>query len=116
MSKRNRRLIVLAAIVAVLLGLRAATPYVIKRYVNRELANMGDYRGHVERVNVFLWRGGYALRDVEIVKIASKKEVPFAKIPQMDLTLQWNALLHGRAVGRSPDARPGPQLRAVRVR
>ena len=99
MSPRNRRLIVLAAIVAVLLGLRAATPYVIKRYANRELANMGDYRGHVERVNVFLWRGGYALRDLEIVKIASKKEVPFAKIPQMDLTLQWNALLHGRAVG-----------------
>ncbi len=99
MSKRNKRLIVLAAIVAVLLGIRAATPYVVERYVNRELANMGDYRGHVDRVNVFLWRGGYALHDVEIVKIASKKEVPFAKIPQMDLTLQWNALLHGRAVG-----------------
>ena len=79
--------------------MRAATPYVVKRYVNRQLANMGDYRGHVDRVNVFLWRGGYALRDLEIVKIATKKEVPFAKIPQMDLTLQWNALLHGRAVG-----------------
>lgn len=100
MSKRYRRLIIIvAAIAALLIGLRAATPYVVKRYVNRELANMGDYRGHVEQVSVFLWRGGYALRDLEIVKTASKKEEPFAKIPQMDLTLQWNALFHGRAVG-----------------
>jgi hypothetical protein len=99
MSKRNKWLVALAVVVVVLLGLRAGTPYMVKSYVNRELANMGDYRGHVEHVNVFLWRGGYALRDVEIVKIASKKAVPFAKIPQMDLTLQWNALLHGRAVG-----------------
>ena len=99
MSNRTKRVIVLAAIVGLLLGLRAATPFMIKRYVNRELANMGDYRGHVERVNVVLWRGGYSLRDLEIVKIASNKEEPFAKIPQMDLTLQWNALLHGRAVG-----------------
>ena len=99
MSKRNKRLIVLAAIVGLLLGLRAATPYMIRRYVNAELAYMGDYRGHVEHVDVVLWRGGYVLRDLVIVKIASKKEEPFAKIPQMDLTLQWNALFHGRAVG-----------------
>ena len=101
MSKENKRLIILAAIVVgLLLGLRVATPYVVKRYVNQALANMGDYRGHVEQVSVFLWRGGYALRDLEIVKAAAKKgEQPFAKIPQMDLTLQWNALIHGRAVG-----------------
>jgi hypothetical protein len=99
MSKRNKWLVVVAAIVVVLIGLRVATPYLVKRYVNEQMANMGDYRGHVDHVSVYLWRGGYALRDVEIVKIASKKEVPFAKIPQMDLRLQWNALLHGRAVG-----------------
>jgi uncharacterized protein DUF748 len=99
MSRRNKWLIGVAAFAAVLLSLRAATPYVVKRYVNGQLANMGDYRGHVEHVNVFLWRGGYSLHDLEIVKVASKKEVPFAKIPEMDLTLQWNALLHGRAVG-----------------
>ncbi len=99
MSKRNKRLIILAAIVGIVIGLRVATPYIVKRYVNQVLANMGDYHGHVEQVSVFLWRGGYALRDLEIVKIAAKKEQPFARIPQMDLTLQWNALIHGRAVG-----------------
>jgi hypothetical protein len=99
MSRRNRWLIIVAAIVVVVLGLWAATPYLVKRYVNDQLANMGDYRGHVEHVSVSLFKGGYALRDVAIVKIASKKEVPFAKIPQMDLELQWNALIHGRVVG-----------------
>jgi hypothetical protein len=99
MLKRTKAFIAVAAIGTVVLGSLAALPYVVKHYVNRELANMGDYHGHVEHVSVFLWRGGYALRDLEIVKIASKKEVPFAKIPQMDLTLQWDALFHGRAVG-----------------
>jgi hypothetical protein len=99
MSRTTKVLVVFAAIAVLLIGLRAALPYTIKRYVNRELANMGDYRGHVEHISVSLWRGGYALRDVEIVKIASKKEMPFAQIPQMDLRLQWDALLHGRVVG-----------------
>ena len=101
MSKRTKRIIVVAAIVGLLIGLRAALPYAVKTYVNHELANMGDYHGHVEHISVFLWRGGYALRDVEIVKIASKEEMPFAKIPRMDLRLQWNALFHGRAVGEA---------------
>ena len=99
MSRRNKAAIIFAAVVAVLLALRAATPYVVKHYVNQALANMGDYRGHVADVNLVLWRGGYTLRDLEIVKIGSKSEQPFAKIPEMELTLQWNALLHGRAVG-----------------
>ena len=77
-SKRIRLIIVVAAIAGLLIGLRAAMPYAIKRYVNRELASMGDYRGHVADIELLLWQGGYALRDVRIVKIASKKETPFA--------------------------------------
>ena len=100
-SKRIRLIIVVAAIAGLLIGLRAAMPYAIKRYVNRELANMGDYRGHVADIELLLWQGGYALRDVRIVKIASKKETPFATIPRMDLRLQWNALFHGRVVGEA---------------
>jgi Domain of Unknown Function (DUF748) len=97
----KRFAVVAAALVAVLLAARAAAPFVVKHYVNRHLANLGEYRGHVAEVSLFLWRGGYGLRDLDIVKIASKTEVPFAAIPQMDLTLQWNALLHGHVVGEA---------------
>ena len=100
-SKTIRLMIVVAAIVSLLVGLRVAMPYAVKRYVNRELADMGEYRGHVAGIEMNLWRGGYALRDVRVVKIASKKEVPFATIPRMDLRLQWNALFHRRVVGEA---------------
>jgi len=100
--KRIWAIVVIVAIGGLLLGVRVAMPYVVKRYANRALADMGEYRGHVERVEIFLLRGGYAVRDVEIVKKTSKKEeAPFAKIPRMDLTLQWNALLHGSVVGEA---------------
>ena len=39
-------------------------PLVVERYVNRQLADMGEYRGSVSEVDLFLWRGGYALRNL----------------------------------------------------
>jgi hypothetical protein len=79
---------------------RVAAPFVLERWVNRKLAHMGDYRGYVTDVDLFLWAGGYGLRDLTIVKAASNnKETPFVAMPKMDLTLQWGALFDGRVVG-----------------
>jgi hypothetical protein len=97
--RRAKVLIGVAAVVVVLIAARIAAPAVVLRYVNNSLADMGDYRGHVDSVNLYLWRGGYAARNLEIVKAEGKVETPFVSIPRMDLTMQWNALLHGRVVG-----------------
>jgi hypothetical protein len=96
----RRTLWVIGIIAAVAVVARLAAPSVVERYVNRQLADMGDYRGSVTDIELSLIRGGYVLRNLEIVKLDASPETPaFATIPAMDLALQWRALFRGRAVG-----------------
>src|SRR5262245_23390942 len=102
MRRRTKGLVAVAIAVGLLVAARVAAPLLVKRYVNDSLASMGDYRGEVADVDLFLWRGGYALRDVTVVKVAAPgegRDTPFVTMPRMDLTLQWRALFHGEAVG-----------------
>jgi hypothetical protein len=92
-------LITLGVLVVIGIAARLAAPTLVERYVNRSLADMGEYRGTVSGVDLHLLSGGYVLRDLTIVKIDSKSETPFAAMPTMDLTLQWHALFRGQAVG-----------------
>lgn len=91
---------------------RLAAPLLVERYVNRQLADMGEYRGSVAQIDLSLIRGGYVLRDLTIVQLdAAPDTPPFATIPQMDLALQWNALFRGQAVGEV--VMDSPQLNLV---
>ncbi len=63
MRRRSQLAIVVALLAVALIAARVAAPSVVERYVNRELAEMGEYRGSVTDVDLFLWRGGYALRN-----------------------------------------------------
>ena len=96
-----RRALIIIGIVAVAAGAaRLAAPAVVERYVNRQLADMGAYRGSVTDVELNFIRGGYVIRNLEIVKLDSTPETPpFATIPAMDLSLLWRALFKGQAVG-----------------
>jgi hypothetical protein len=102
MRKGLRRTIVVVGILAVVaVAARLAAPLVVERYVNRALADMGEYHGSVAQIDLSLIRGGYVLHDVQIVKNDARPETPaFAVIPSMDLSLQWRALLKGSAVGQ----------------
>ncbi len=108
MRKGIRRTLLILGIVAVVaVGARLAAPFAVERYVNQQLADMGEYRGSVEHIDLSLIRGGYTLRNLQIVKIdAAPKTPPFATIPEMVIAVQWRALFRGSAVGeiimRSP--------------
>ena len=95
----RRTAIVLGVLVVIGVAARLAAPKVAGHYVNRQLADIGEYRGTVSGVELHLLAGGYVLRDVTIVEVGSANETPFATIPAMDVTLQWRALFRGQAVG-----------------
>ena len=95
----RRTAIVIGALVVIGVAARLAAPKVAEHYVNRQLADLGEYRGTVSGVELHLLAGGYVLRDVTIVEVGSTNETPFATIPAMDVTLQWRALFRGQAVG-----------------
>lgn len=90
----------LLGILAVLIVIRIALPFVVKWYLNNKVLNqLEDYRGHIDDVDLSLWRGAYQIQEVTIVKIGSEIEEPFVTIKELDLSVQWKALWKGSIVG-----------------
>ncbi len=80
--------------------LASRRPAVVKRYANRQLADLGEYRGSITDVQLNFIRGRYVIRNLEIVKRDSTPETPpFATIPSIDLSVLWRALFKGQRVG-----------------
>lgn len=91
-------LIVLAVMVVALVAVRAALPWWVHDTINKKLADMGEYRGHVSDVNLHLWRGAYELIDLEIVSKNESLAVPFFHVEDIDLSISWRALFRGAVV------------------
>jgi len=98
---------ILLALGVLLLGLHSALPYLIRNYLNEQLASMGDYRGQIADVDLAWWRGAYRIDGLTIVKVAGQVPVPLLEAPTVDLALSWRSLWHDRAiVGRVIFERP----------
>ena len=113
-EKKHRRkrtwLIVLASIVVLLIIFRLFLPYIVLKFVNKKLAEIEQYYGHVEDIDIALIRGAYQINDIKIVKIDKESKqtdtVPFFKCPQIDLSVQWAAIFKGAIVGEIHLERP----------
>ena len=55
-TRLHKALAVGAAVVVLALAARMAAPVLVERYVNRQLADMGEYRGSVADVDLFMAR------------------------------------------------------------
>ena len=101
--KKRRWRIVLIIVIATVIGLRIALPYLVLHYTNKVLANIHQYYGHVEDIDIALYRGAYVIKDLKIVKVDSinqqKDTTPFFKAPVIDLSVQWKAIFKGKIVG-----------------
>lgn len=83
----------------VLVAARLMLPSVIRWYVNRVLDSSVVYEGRIGAVEVHLWRGAYAIRDVQINKTTGNVPVPLLSARRVDLAVQWDAIIHGKIVG-----------------
>ncbi len=93
-------LILLLFLVLALGAGRAALPGMVRDYVNRTLDRNPMYAGNIGEVRIHLWRGAYSIEDVRIVKTTGHVPVPFFAARRVGFALEWQALLHGRLVGR----------------
>ena len=89
---RSKLFWVLIVIVLILVAVRIMLPFWVCDYVNRRLAELKDYRGHVEEVDLHLCRGAYKIRAVKVVKTSGDVPVPLFSAPWIDLSVQWMAL------------------------
>jgi hypothetical protein len=99
MKKRYRiPLLTLLLVGVALVALHIALPLLVRDYLNKQLADMGDYRGHIADIDLALWRGAYKINDLQIVKVNGKVPVPLLKAPSIDLAISWRALWQQHAV------------------
>jgi uncharacterized protein involved in outer membrane biogenesis len=84
----------LLVIVLLLVIARALLPYAVKHYLNARMDRMGEYHGQIADISLHLWRGGYAINGLRIVKTTGKL-APFLDSPRADIQLSWFALSHG---------------------
>ena len=89
---------IIIAVVALLVVARLLLPYFVLRYVNKSLADMSGYTGHVEDIDIQLIRGAYQLDDLRIRKVNGKIKKPFLYIPKTDLSIEWKSLFKGKLV------------------
>ena len=98
-KKRKIALQLLMLAVVLLVMARMMLPLWVTNYVNRVLDNLDGYSGQISDVDIHLWRGAYSIHDIRILKDgAGGPPVPFLRMPTMDLSVEWRALLHGSVV------------------
>lgn len=79
-------------ILFLIVAIRIALEPVALHYVNKALDNLEGYRGHVDDINIALYRGAYRIDSLTIEKIDGEFPEPFVEIPLMDISIEWNAL------------------------
>jgi hypothetical protein len=102
-----RNLLFVLLVLVALLGIgRAILPWFLRDYVNRTLDRNPLYAGKIGDVHVQLRRGAYSIDDVRVSKTSGNVPVPLFAAKRVDFAIQWNALLHGKIVGRLSMLRP----------
>lgn len=90
---------IILAIVFVLILIRIALPFIVKKYVNRTLDQMEGYYGNVADIDLNLFRGAYVIKELNIIQSGDSIPVPFLQVDRVDLSIHWKALLSGSIAG-----------------
>ena len=99
MKKKYTILIIIGLL---LILIRLLLPHFVLWYANKTLAKMPGYYGHIEDIDLSLYRGAYIIKNIYLNKIepASKNQTTFLKAQKIDLSLEWGALFKGALVGK----------------
>lgn len=100
LRRRKVLWIALGSLLVILIALRIALPYILLRFVNKELQTIPGYTGHVDDIDVHLYRGAYTIKAIRLDKTGGKIPVPFFAADKADLSVEWAAIFHGRIVGK----------------
>jgi hypothetical protein len=109
-KRKKKRRIIWFSILGALIIFRLILPWIVLRYVNNKLAHLEEYYGHVEDIDIHLYRGAYEIRDIHILKKVEKgtqkDTIPFFSSPSIDLSIEWKAIFHGAIVGEISVEKP----------
>ena len=66
MSKRKKATYIVVVIILLLVIVRLLLPTIVKRYVNNTLQEIPGYWGHVEDIDINLYRGAYVIHQLKL--------------------------------------------------
>ncbi|HEU4553727.1 MAG TPA: DUF748 domain-containing protein [Chitinophaga sp.] len=100
-TKIKKRYIITGGILLLFILFRLFLPYIVLRYANNTLSHMQGYYGHVQDIDIALYRGAYQLNNIYINKLdsATQKQTEFFRANTIDLSVEWHALFEGNIVG-----------------
>jgi len=87
-------------IVVILIIARLCLPWAVKWYVNKTLSEIPGYYGHVEDIDISLWRGAYQIERLTFMKVNNKIREPYFSAEYIDLSVDWKALFKGTIATR----------------
>ncbi|QCR24248.1 DUF748 domain-containing protein [Pontibacter sp. SGAir0037] len=100
MTRRSKRIyITLGIILLLLIIFRLALPSIVKRYVNKTLSELPGYNGHIEDIDLSLYRGAYKIKGLVLEEEKGNPKYPFLKIAETDLSVEWKSLFKGKVAG-----------------
>ncbi len=98
---KRKRVKIFLSIIILLVVIRIAFPHIILHYANKSLASLDGYFGHINDIDLAIYRGAYTIKDIYIHKAdtITKMETEFFDSRVIDLSVEWDALFDGRIVG-----------------
>ena len=96
---KRKRYIIPILIICILIVFRIALPLIVKNYVNKVLADIPGYYGHVDDIDISLIRGAYVINGMYLNKVDATTQVPFLDFKKSDISIEWKTLFKGEIVG-----------------
>jgi hypothetical protein len=95
---KKKRYVLPIIIVVLLVAFRLYLPTLVKDYVNKVLADIPGYYGHVEDIDLALYRGAYIIDGMYLNKVNATTQVPFLNFPKTEISVEWKSLFKGKIV------------------
>jgi len=95
---KKKRYILPIIILILLIAFRIYLPTLVKNNINKVLAEIPGYYGHVEDVDISLYRGAYVINGMYLNKGTAETQVPFLNFPKNDISIEWKSLFKGKIV------------------
>ncbi|MBV2247668.1 MAG: DUF748 domain-containing protein [Lentimicrobium sp.] len=95
---KRKGFIILLIVVMLLIAFRLYLPTLVKNYVNKVLSDIPGYYGHVEDIDLAIYRGAYVINGLYLNKVKAETQIPFLNFPKTDISIQWNAIFRGKIV------------------
>lgn len=99
--RKRKAFYFLIGFIALIVIVRIILPYVVLHLVNKNLATMKGYYGHVKDIDLEIIRGAYKVDSIYLNKkdTITDKQTPFFAASLIDLSVEWRALFKGSIVG-----------------